>query len=101
MRLDPNVETLGYSQKVPPGQKTGVSYSIRNFLLGPGRNLRNRWFLFVSFPLFLCVSVLLNSKVFSPHEESASSASSLCLGVSVVQFFAASPRCASVSPCLI
>src|SRR5688500_20276135 len=32
----------------------------------------------------LFFSVLLNSKVFSPHEESASSASSLCLGVSVV-----------------
>src|SRR5687768_10693192 len=49
-------------------------------------------------PLF---SVPLNWKFFSRHEESASSASSLCLGVSVVKSFAAPPLCASVSPCLI
>src|SRR5688500_14606307 len=47
-------------------------------------------------PFSLLFSVLLNSEFFSPHEESASSASSLCLGVSVVKFFAASPLCASV-----
>src|SRR5688572_7549776 len=50
------------------------------------------------FILFSVFSVLLNSEFFSPHEESASSASSLCLGVSVVNFFFWKNGPRSVSP---